>query len=340
MRVRPLTLSATLNAILVAALVAIALFVAACGSTWEPRDVAWEDGEAVLTEALADAEPAAELSELEIAGRDIWAIAADVVLTAHPNCVSVVGRGKSSYKPAEMGVVEGLDGDSPLPAEIADGHYVWLYGDPDRTHISERRIVQLWLLPQRQSRPVMVAAEFVPRSDGAAGGPDVDWRRAAEVRAGYCYDAAGEELANFDRAALPPLDLSRLGDDSAMTEIALRVRRPGEELCGESVTTDYEWGLLDENPPDYSGATPGSEPTPEMLDALRDDGNEPADIELRHVVSSRRVLFASLDDRGQGSNVVGRAADVIWLGFNADGVAVWGVETSDVLYLCDEESEG
>lgn len=324
----------------ISALVAIVLAAAACGSTWEPRDAAWEDGEAVLTEALNDGEPAADISEIKIAGRDIWAIAADAVLTAHPDCVSVVGSGKSSYKPTEMGVVEGLDGDSPPPAEIADGYYVRLYGDPARTYVSERRIVQLWLLPQRQSRPVMVAAEFVPRSDGAAGGPDVDWRRTAEVRAGYCYDAAGEELANFDRAALPPLDLSRLGDDSAMTEIALRVRLPGEELCGESVTTDYEWGLLDENPPEYSGAAPGSEPTPKMLDALRDTGKEPDDFELRHVVSSRRVLFASLDDRGQGSNVVGRAAEVIWLGFDADDVAVWGVETSDELYLCDEESEG
>ena len=324
----------------ISALVVIALAAAACGSTWEPRDAAWEDGEAVLTEALEDAEPAAEISELKIAERDIWAIAADLVSTAHPDCVSVVGSGKSSYKPAEMGVVEGLDSDSPPPAEIADGYYVRLYGDPDRTYVSERRIVQLWLLPQRQSRPVMVAAEFVPRSDGVAGGPDVDWRRAAEVRAAYCYDAAGEELANFDRAALPPLDLSRLGDESAMTEIELRVRLPGEELCGASVTTDYEWGLLDENPPVYSGAAAGSEPTPEMLDALRDTGKEPDDFELRHVVSSRRVLFASLDDRGQGSNVLGRTAEVIWLGFDADGVAVWGVETSDMLYLCDEESEG
>ena len=288
----------------ISALVAIVLAAAACGSTWEPRDAAWEDGEAVLTEALDDGEPAADISEIEIAGRDIWAIAADAVLTAHPDCVSVVGSGKSSYKPAEMGVVEGLDGDSPPPAEIADGYYVRLYGDPDRTYVSERRIVQLWLLPQRQSRPVMVAAEFVPRSDGVAGGPDVDWRRAAEVRAAYCYDAAGEEL------------------------------------CGASVTTDYEWGLLDENPPAYSGAAAGSEPTPEMLDALRDTGKEPDDFELRHVVSSRLVLFASLDDRGQGSNVLGGTAEVIWLGFDADGVAVWGVETSDMLYLCDEESEG
>lgn len=339
MQARPSTLSMGWAAILAAILVAIALAGAACGPTWEPRTVAWEDGETVLTEALEDAEPVADFSELKIAGRDIWAIAADAVLTAHPDCVSVTGRGRSSYEPAEMGIVKGLDNDSPPPADIADGYFVWLYGDPDRTYLSERRIVQLWLLPQRQSRPVMVAAEFVPKSDGDAGDPEIDWRRAAEVHAGYCYDAAGEELANFDRAALPPLDLSGLDVESASTEIGLRVRRPGEALCGESVTTDYEWGLLDENPPDYSGAAPGSDPTPEMLDALRDTGKEPDDFELSYVLGPRRVLFASLDDRRRGSTVIGKAADVIWLGFDADGVAVWGVETSDVLHLCDERWE-
>lgn len=279
--------------------------------------MAWEDGETVLTEALEDAEPVADLSELKIAGRDIWAIAADAVLTAHADCVSVTGSGRASYEPAEMGIVKGLDNDSPPPADIADGYFVWLYGDPDRTYLSERRIVQLWLLPQRQSRPVMVAAEFVPKSDGDVGDPDIDWRRAAEVHAGYCYDTAGEELANFDRAALPPLDLSGLDVESASTEIGLRVRRPGEALCGESVTTDYEWGLLD---------------------ALRDSREEPDDFELWYV-TPRRALFASLDDRGQGSNVLGKVADVIWLGFDDDGVAVWGVETSDVMYLCDERWE-
>ena len=338
MQARSSTLGMRLAAIWAAILVAIALAGAACGPTWEPRDVGWEDGETVLTEALEDAEPVADLSELKIAGRDLWAIAADAVLSAHPNCVSVAGRGRSSYEPTEMGIVKGLNNDSPPPADIADGYFVWLYGDPDRTYLSERRIVLLWLLPQRQYRPVMVAAEFVPKSDGDVGGPDVEWRRAAEVRAAYCYDAAGEELANFDRAALPPLDLSGLDAESASTEVGLRVRRPGEALCGESVTTDYEWGLLDENPPDYSGAAPGSDPTPEMLDALRDDGEEPDDFELWYV-TPRRVLFASLDDRGQGSNVLGKVADVIWLGFDDAGVAVWGVETSDWLSLCDEEWE-
>ena len=336
---RPSTLSMCLAAIWAAILVAIALTAAACGSGWEPRNVAREEAEAVLTEALKEAEAAAELSEIKIAGRDIWTIAADAVLTAHPDCVSVVGSGRSSYQPAEMGIVRGLNSDSPPPPDIADGYYVGLYGDPDRTHISERRVVQLWLLPQRQSRPVMVAAEFVSRSESEAGDPDVEWRRAAEVQAAYCYDAAGEELANFDRAALPPLDLSGLDAQSVLTEIALRVRRPGEELCGAGVTTDYEWGLLDENPPDYSGAAPGSDPMPEMLDALRDTGKEPDDFELWYVVGPRRVLFASLDDRGQSSDVIGKAVDVIWLGFDADGVAVWGVETSDALYLCDERWE-
>ena len=163
---------------LVAALVVIALILAACrsGPFGELREVEWEQVEAVLTEALRDAQPAADVSEIKIAGRDIWAVAADLVLTAHPACVSVFAVGSASYDPAEMGVVEGLDDDSPLPEAIAQSDTVELWGDPDRTYVNEQRIVQLWLLPQRLGyrRYLLFASEFVPKSDGVAGAADVE----------------------------------------------------------------------------------------------------------------------------------------------------------------------
>ena len=320
-------------------IVALALAVCGCATVWEPRKVSREQSEAELNLALEDAEAAVDAAEIEIAGRDIWAVAADAVLTAHPGCASVVGSGWSSYERAGMGVIEGLDNSSPLPADIADGNYVEWYGDPDRVHIDEQRIVLLWLLPERQYYPVMVVAEFVPESDGLAGGPEVGWDRTARIAVSSCYDAAGEELAHFDRAALPPLDLSKLDGESAMTGVSLRVFRPGE--CGEiqEVTATFEWGVLDENAPEYSGVAEGSDPTPAMLRALEDEGGDPDDFELWYVVSPRRALFASLDDREPGSTLLGQVAELVWLGFNEDRVPIWGAETSASAYLTDCERE-
>ena len=322
---------------LIAALVVIALTLAACrsGPFGELREVEREQAEAVLTEALRDAEPAADVSEIKIAGRDIWAVAAEAVLTAHPACVSVFAVGSASYDPAEMGVVEGLGDDSPLPDAIAQSDIVELWGDPDRTYVNEQRIVQLWLLPQRLGylRYLLFASEFVPKSDGVAGAADVEWREAAEVTVVNCYDAAGEELPNFDRAALPPLDLSQLDIFRAVTEVALRVSLPGEELCQSGEGSAFEWGVLDENPPEYSGVVTGSDPTPEMLDALRRSGEEPDNFELWYV-TPRFARFASLDDREQGSTVFGRVAEVAWLGFDAEGTPVWGRVSRSWLSLC------
>ena len=323
---------------LVAALVVIALTLAACrsGPFGELREVEREQAEAVLTEALRDAEPAADVSEIKIAGRDIWAVAADLVLTAHPDCASVVGSGSSSYEPTEMGAVEGLDNDSPLPAEIAEAWYVWLYGDPDRAHISEQRIVLLWLLPERLSYPVAVATEYVPRTGDES---EFDWRRTAEVEAAYCYDAAGEELANFDRDALPPLDLSKLDGHSALDEVALRVRLPGDELCQSDWEAALDTTGLDPNPPDYSGLAEGSDPTPEILLALESGSDDADDFELWYV-NAHRALFVSLDDRDRHPTVLGQAVHVLWLGYDAEGVPVWGAEFGGALYLCDEEEDG
>ena len=320
-------------------IVALALAVCGCATVWEPRKVSWEQSEAELNLALEEAEAAVDAAEIEIAGRDIWAVAADAVLTAHPGCASVGGSGGSSYERAGMGVVEGLDNSSPLPADIADGYYVGLYGDPDRVHIDEQRIVLLWLLPERQYYPVMVATEYVPESDGLAGGPEVGWDRTARIAVSSCYDAAGEELAHFDRAALPPLDLSTLDGEGAMTGVSLRVFRLGE--CGEiqEVISDFEGGLLDENAPEYSGVAAGSDPTPAMLEALADGGGDADDFELWYVVSARRAVFASLDDREPGSTLLGQVAELVWLGFNEDRIPIWGAEISAGAYLTDCERE-
>ena len=321
-------------------LLLIALAVAGCRSAvdaWEPRAVAWEQSEAELARVLEDAEAAAGVEEIKIAGRDIWAIAADAALTVHPECASVAGSGRSSYARVEMGVVEGLGDDSPLPADIEDWYFFQIYGEPSRAYIDKRRIVLLWLRLGAPRDVAAVAAEYVPESDGFAGGPEVEWRRTAEVRVSYCYDADGKELANFDRAALPPLDLSTLDGHSAFDEISVRVRQPGESLCGESMEPGFDVTGLDPNAPEFSGVAAGADPTPAILDALRGAGQDPDDFELWYV-NATRALFASLDDRQQhpAESEVGQVAQVVWLGFNAERVPVWGVEFAGGWYLCDE----
>ena len=321
---------------------AAAVAVAGCRSAadaWQPSAVAREQSEDKLTRALEYAEAAASVEEIRIAGRDIWAITADAALTAHPECASVVGRGSSGYPRAGMGVVEGLNNDSPLPADIEDGYFLRLYGQPSRTYMDKRRIVLLWLRLGAPHDVAAVAAEYIPESDGFVGGPEVEWRRTAEIRVAYCYDSGGVELANFDRAALPPLNSANLADSFLSGEVHARVRWPGEFLCGSEVTADFDTEELDENAPEYSGAAPGSDPTPAMWQALEDQGDNPDDFEVWYVVGPRRVWFASLDDREQDPTIVGRYADLHWLGFNAEGVALWGVETSGVLYRCEDEEE-
>ena len=321
---------------------AAAAAVAGCRSAadaWQPRAVAWEQSEVRLARALEYAEAASDVEEIRIAGRDIWAIAADAALTAHPECASVVGSGRSGYPRAGMGVVDGLNNDSPLPADIHERYFPRLYGEPSRTYMDKRRIVLLWLLLGAPRDVAAAAVEYIPESDGFAGGPEVEWRRTAEIRVAYCYDKDGEELANFDRAALPPLSSVNLADSSLSDEVHVRVRQPGEFLCASEVTADFSVEGLDENAPEYSGAAPGSEPTPAMWQALEDHRENPDDFEVWYVVGPRRALFASLDDREQDPTIVGRYADLHWLGFNAEGVALWGVETSGVLYRCEDEEE-
>ena len=317
-------------------LIALAIVAGGCGiGDWEPREVPREQSEAELARVLEDAEAASDPAEIAIAGRDIWAIAADAALTAHPDCASVDGEGQSSYSRAELGVVEGLDSSSPLPSDIDASFYFGLYGDPDRTYIDEQRVVLLWLRPEPLRDVAVIAAEFVPEADGAADGPEVDWRRTALVDIWYCYDADGKELANFDRAALPRLDLSTLDGHSALDEVSVRVRQPGEVLCGESMEAALDVTGLDRNAPEYSGVAAGSDPTPAILDALRGAGQDPDDFELWYV-NATRALFASLDDRQQHSTAVGQVAQVVWLGFNAERVPIWGVEFAGGWYLCDE----
>lgn len=318
--------------ILAIALIALAIAAGGCGvGDWEPREVPREQSEAELARVLEDAEAASDPAEIAIAGRDIWAIAADAALIAHPDCASVDGEGQSSYSRAELGVVEGLDSSSPLPSGVTTSFYFGLYGDPDRTYIDEQRVVLLWLRPEPPRDVAVIAAEFVPE----VGGPEVDWRRTASVDIRYCYDANGKELANFDRAALPVLDLSSVDGYAAYDEVSVRVRQPGEVLCGASMEAALDVTGLDRNAPEYSGVAAGSDPTPAILDALRSAGQDPEDFELWYVTATR-ALFASLDDREQNSTEVGQVAQVTWLGFNAERVPIWGVEFAGGWYLCDE----
>lgn len=196
-------------------LLLIALTAAGCGSSdWERRVVSWEQAEAELTRLLGDAEPAAHVAEIEIGARDIWAVTADAVLTVHPDCALMTVGGRSSYRRAGMGVVEGLGVGSPLPAHVVRfSHRDW-YGAPSRVQIGERRIVLLWLRPGDPHDVAAIAMEFVPESDGSADGPEVEWRRTVQIRVTYCYNSEGVELPNFDRSALPQLDLSGLDGHS------------------------------------------------------------------------------------------------------------------------------
>ena len=322
------------------AALALVVVVTGCRSAadaWEPRAVSREQAEDRLARALVYANAAPDVSEIVIAGRDIWAVAADAALTVHPKCASVVGDGRSGYPRAGMGVVEGLDDNSPLPASIEDWYFFQIYGEPSRTYMDKRRIVLLWLRLGAPHDVAAVAVEYVPESDSFVGGPEVEWRRTAEIRVSYCYGADGVELANFDRTALPPLSSVNLADSSLSQEVHIRVRQPGEFLCGADVVVDYAAGVLDENAPEYSGAAPGSDPTPEMWQALEDQGENPDDFEVWYVVGPRRVLFASLDDREQDPTIVGQYADVRWLGFDAEGVALWGVDTAGAWYRCEDE---
>ena len=328
-----------LAALAVAAAVVVIVGCRSAADAWEPREVSREQAENRLTRVLRYAAAAASVEEIAIAGRDIWAVAADAALTVHPKCASVVGSGSSAYGDAKTNVVRGLGSGSPLPADVTRWQYFDLYGEPSRTYIDERRIVLLWLRLGAPHDVAVIAAEYVPKSDSFAGGAEVDWRRSARIHVSYCYDADGVELANFDRAALPPLSSVNLADSSLSDEVHIRVRQPGEFLCGAEVTPAFDVSGLDENAPEYSGAAPGSDPTPAMLQALEGRGGGPDDFEVWYVVGPRRVLFASVDDREHDPTVVGRYADVHWLGFDAEGAAVWGVETSGVLYHCEDEDE-
>lgn len=315
-------------------LLLIALTAAACGSSdWDRRVVSWEQAEAELTRLLGDAEPAAHVAEIEIGARDIWAVTADAVLTVHPDCASMTMGGRSSYRRAGMGVVKGLGVGSLLPADVSRFSHPDWYGDPSRAQIGERRIVLLWLRPGNPHDVAAVAMEFVPESDGSVDDPEIQWRRTAEITVGYCYDATGAELPNFDRSALPPLDLSGLDGHAASDAVTLRVRRPGEIMCGASWIADIDSTGFDENAPEYSGVAPGSDPTPAILQALRDSREEPDDFELWYV-DTRRAIFASLDDREQGGDVLGQVVEVQWLGFDADGAPTWVVESAGSVFEC------
>ena len=322
--------------IMLGLLIAVTAGCRSAADAWEPREVSREQSEAELTRVLERAEAAADGSAIAIAGRDIWTVAADAALTVHPECVSVVGDGTSSYADAGMGVIAEFEADPHLPADADNWLHVRSYGEPSRAYIDKRRVVLLWLRPGIPHDFAVVATEYVPESGSAADGPEVEWKRTAEIRVSYCYDATGSELANFDRAALPPLDLSNLDGHSAFHEVWLRVRQPGEFLCGESSQPGFDVDGLDENAPEYSGVAEGSDPTPEMLQALEYGGGDSSDFELWYV-SARRALFVSLDDREHDPTDVARVVHLWWLGFDAEGIPVWGPEFSGVWYRCDDE---
>ena len=298
---------------------AAAAAVAGCRSAadaWQPRAVAWEQSEVRLARALEYAEAASDVEEIRIAGRDIWAIAADAALTAHPECASVVGSGRSGYPRAGMGVVEGLNNDSPLPANIHERYFPRLYGEPSRTYMDKRRN-RAALAAAGRARAMLrrLRSSTFRNRTALPVEPEVEWRRTAEIRVAYCYDKDGEELANFDRAALPPLSSVNLADSSLSDEVHVRVRQPGEFLCASEVMADFSVEGLDENAPEYSGAAPGSEPTPAMWQALEDHRENPDDFEVWYVVGPRRGIVRVARRSGAGSDDRGtiRGPPLAWV---------------------------
>lgn len=285
-----------------------------------------------LNRALSRAVPLDRGQSILNGDKKIWDIVAAAVVTEQPGCVNVWAGGKTEY-PSGLGIAQGLSGDSALPMDIEEWFRFDLYGDADWIGISEERIVLIWSLVGTTLDHVVHGFEFVPSDAGSREGDEVEWEVSAQINVIYCYDEAGQELPNFDRASLPPFSLAGLTVYEAKDLVRIHVRELGEIVCEAGRSTRLDLTGLDPNIPAGSGAAEGSSPTPAMLDAIREAGLNPEEFEYWHV-TPHRALFASLDDRARETGVIGQVIRLTWLGYDDRGYPHWGADDDRTISIC------
>ena len=148
-----------------------------------------------------------------------------------------------------------------------------------------------------------------------------------------CGDSTASQ-PQINQDALEQLDLASMNGYEVANALLTIVEWPGEELCGE----EWEAGLFieddwDQNYPEASGLADGSEPTPEILQAVRDSGEDPALFEIWHV-NAYRAIFLSLDDFTEETSVLAQVTQVLWLGFDPEGTPHWGADLGSALVRC------
>ena len=102
--------------------------------------------------------------------------------------------------------------------------------------------------------------------------------------------------------------------------------------CMSDWEASLDVGGLDPNYPEASGLADGSEPTPEMLDAIVEAGSYPESFEYWYVTATRAV-FASLNIE-EGWSPLPEVIQVSWLGFDSEGRPHWGADYGALLGPC------
>lgn len=129
-----------------------------------------------------------------------------------------------------------------------------------------------------------------------------------------------------------PFSLAGLDGHQAMEAVYERVGEPYGLDCEESWIAALDNSGFDSNHPEASGLADGSEPTPEILDAIREAGSDPDSFEHWYVTSTRAV-FASFEIE-EGWSALPEVIQVLWLGFDTEGVPHWGADYGAVLAPC------
>jgi hypothetical protein len=130
----------------------------------------------------------------------------------------------------------------------------------------------------------------------------------------------------------PSLNLVGLDGHEAAEAV---VRYFGER---SNIDCIYDWEAsldatgLDSNYPEASGLPDGAEPTPEIREAIRQAGRDPDFFEHWYVTATRAV-FASVKLE-QGPSPVPEVIQIVWLGFDAEGVPHWGADYGAAIAAC------
>lgn len=144
-----------------------------------------------------------------------------------------------------------------------------------------------------------------------------------------CSDEGDQVQGEPDGAAFSLEGL----DGYAATEAVIRYFGERSNLdCVESWEASLDSTGLDPSLPEASGLPDGSDPTPEILAAIRQAGGEPDSFEHWYVTATRAV-FASINLE-QGWSAVPEVIQVVWLGFDANGVPHWGADYGAGIVPC------